>query len=92
MPNYLPDEYGIKTSLFADFGTIGKLDDRYLVDPATGLRNPNIVDDLALRAAAGISIHWRSPMGPIRFDLSKVLNREDYDKTETFRFSTSTQF
>ncbi|AYG96443.1 outer membrane protein assembly factor BamA [Brevundimonas naejangsanensis] len=92
LPNMLPEEYGIKTSLFADVGTIGKLDDRYLVDSATGLRNPNIVDDLALRAAAGISIHWRSPMGPIRFDLSKVMAKEDYDKTETFRFSTSTQF
>lgn len=92
VPNYLPDEYGIKTSLFADVGTLGMLDDRYLVNSATGVPNPNIVDNLALRAAAGVSIHWRSPMGPIRFDLSKVLSKEDYDKTETFRFSTSTQF
>jgi outer membrane protein insertion porin family len=92
VPNYLPDEYGIKTSLFADVGTLGMLDDRYLVNSVTGAPNPNIVDNLALRAAAGVSIHWRSPMGPIRFDLSKVLSQEDYDKTETFRFSTSTQF
>ena len=92
VPNYLPEEYGIKTSLFADVGTLGMLDDRYKVDTATGLPNANIVDNLALRAAAGVSIHWRSPMGPIRFDLSKVLSKEDYDKTETFRFSTSTQF
>ncbi len=92
VPNYLPDEYGIKTSLFADVGTLGLLDDRYTVNSVTGLPNPNIVDNLALRAAAGLSIHWRSPMGPIRFDLSKVLSKEDYDKTETFRFSTSTQF
>ena len=92
VPNYLPDEYGIKTSVFADVGTIGLVDDRYKIDRSTGLPNANIVDDLALRAAAGVSIHWRSPMGPIRFDLSKVLAKEDYDKTETFRFSTSTQF
>lgn len=92
VPNYLPEEYGIKTSLFADVGTLGLLDDRYLVDSATGQPNANIVDELALRAAAGISIHWRSPMGPIRFDISKVLAKEDYDKTESFRFSTSTQF
>ena len=91
LPNGLPEQYGIRTSLFADVGTIGKLDDRYLVN-ANGQPNPNIVDDLALRAAAGVSIHWRSPMGPIRFDLSKVISKEDYDKTETFRFSTSTQF
>jgi outer membrane protein insertion porin family len=92
VPNYLPDEYGIKTSLFADVGTLGMLDDRYQIDSVTGAPNANIVDNLALRAAAGVSIHWRSPMGPIRFDLSKVLSQEDYDKTETFRFSTSTQF
>jgi len=87
----LPEQYGIRTSLFADVGTIGQLDDRYLIG-SNGQPNPNIVDELALRAAAGVSIHWRSPMGPIRFDLSKVLSKEDYDKTETFRFSTSTQF
>ncbi len=91
LPNGLPEQYGIRTSLFADVGTLGELDDRYLVG-TDGLPNKNVVDDLALRAAAGVSIHWRSPMGPIRFDLSKVLSKEDYDKTETFRFSTSTQF
>ena len=91
VPNYLPEEYGIRTSLFTDVGTLGVLDDRYTVN-ALGVPDPNIVDDLELRASAGISVHWRSPMGPIRFDLSHILGKEDYDKTETFRFSTSTQF
>ncbi len=49
-------------------------------------------DDLSLRASAGLSVFWRSPMGPIRFDFSQILAKEDYDKTETFRFSTSTRF
>ena len=44
------------------------------------------------RATAGLSVFWKSPMGPIRFDFSQVLTKEDYDKTETFRFSTSTKF
>jgi len=91
LPNFLPEEYGIKTSLFTDFGTLGVLDNRYTLTSA-GVTDPNIVDDMSLRAAAGLSIHWKSPMGPIRFDLSKVLSSEEYDKTETFRFSTSTQF
>jgi len=91
VPNGLPEEYGIRTSLFTDVGTLGALDDRYTVD-ALGNPDPTIVDDLELRASAGLSIHWRSPMGPIRFDLSHILGKEDYDKTETFRFSTSTQF
>ncbi|MCW0045001.1 outer membrane protein assembly factor BamA [Brevundimonas sp. BT-123] len=91
LPNYLPEQYGIKTSLFADVGTLGVLDDRYKLT-STGTVNANIADELSLRASAGVSIHWKSPMGPIRFDISKVLSKEDYDKTESFRFSTSTQF
>ena len=49
-------------------------------------------DDLGLRASAGLSVFWTSPLGPIRLDFSQVLAKEVYDKTETFRFSTSTQF
>lgn len=95
VPNFLPEQYGIRTSLFTDVGTLGMLDDRYSVirsGPNAGLPDPNIVDELELRASAGVSIHWRSPMGPIRFDLSHILGQQEYDKTETFRFSTSTQF
>jgi len=57
-----------------------------------GTRNQCIRDDLSLRASAGVSVFWKSPMGPIKFDFSRVLAKEDYDKTETFRFSTSTRF
>ncbi|MBX3478599.1 MAG: outer membrane protein assembly factor BamA [Brevundimonas sp.] len=91
LPNGLPEEYGIRTSLFLDVGTLGVLDDRYRLT-AGGVIDTNIVDELAVRAATGLSVHWKSPMGPIRFDFSKILSREDYDRTETFRFSTSTQF
>jgi outer membrane protein insertion porin family len=57
-----------------------------------GTRNTCIRDDLSLRASAGLSIYWKSPMGPIKFDFSRVLAKEDYDKEETFRFSTATRF
>lgn len=91
VPTFLPEQYGIKAALFTDFGTLGLLDD---VDRQSvpGVIDPNIRDDLSLRASAGLSIFWKSPMGPIRFDFSQVLAKEDYDKTETFRFSTSTRF
>ncbi|MFL5298272.1 MAG: BamA/TamA family outer membrane protein, partial [Phenylobacterium sp.] len=96
IPTFLPEQYGIKAALFSDIGTAGLLDsvDKKTVDPATGLsiRDPLIRDDLGLRATAGLSIFWKSPMGPIRFDFSQILKKEDYDKTETFRFSTATRF
>ena len=91
IPTFLPEQYGIKAALFSDFGTVGLLDDKDKLDIA-GKVNPNVHDDLSLRASAGLSIFWKSPMGPIRFDFSQILSKEDYDRPETFRFSTSTKF
>ena len=96
VPTFLPEQYGIKAALFTDIGTAGLLDsfDKKSIDTTTGLsiRDPNIKDDLALRASAGVSISWKSPMGPLKFDLSQILAKAPYDKTETFRFSTATRF
>jgi len=39
-----------------------------------------------------VSIFWDSPFGPIRFDFSQILAKEEYDRTETFRFATNTRF
>ncbi len=91
VPTPIPAQYGIKTALFSDFGTVGLLDDKVKRNP-DGTIDPNIKDDLAFRASAGISVFWKSPMGPLRFDFSKVLKKAPYDRTETFRFSTSTRF
>jgi outer membrane protein insertion porin family len=91
IPNGLPEQYGLKTALFVDIGTLGGLDNRVKIDSAA---NPltNIVDDLSVRATAGVTIRWKSPMGPVQFDISQIIKREDYDRVETFRFSQSTQF
>ncbi len=92
LPNGLPEQYGLKTALFLDLGTLGNVDNRLKYDTTTGVKLTNIVDDLSLRASAGLTIRWKSPMGPVQFDLSQVLSKQSYDKVETFRFSQSTQF
>ena len=91
VPTFIPQQYGIRASIFTDVGTLGKLDDSVKLD-SNGNTIPGIYDDLSLRASAGLSIFWRSPMGPIRFDFSQILRREDYDRVETFRFSQTTKF
>jgi outer membrane protein insertion porin family len=91
IPTGLPEQYGIKAGLFSDFGTLGLLDKKDKLN-AAGVRDPLIFDDLAFRASAGLAVFWKSPMGPIEFDFSRVLKKEPYDKTETFKFSTSTRF
>jgi outer membrane protein insertion porin family len=92
IPTKLPEQYGIKAALFTDFGTLGILDRANKIDPNTNLPLTAVRDDLNLRASAGISIFWRSPLGPLRFDFSQIIKKDSYDKTELFRFSTYTRF
>ena len=92
IPNSLPDQYGLKTALFIDAGTLGGLDPRLKINTATGAPLTNIVDNMSLRASTGVSVKWKSPMGPVQFDLSQVILRERYDKVESFQFKQITQF
>ena len=93
VPTPLPESYGISAALFVDVGTLGGLDS---IDKPRGNIGNGIFqvtrDGLALRASAGLSVNWTSPFGPVRFDFSNPFLKQDYDKAETFRFSTATNF
>jgi outer membrane protein insertion porin family len=47
---------------------------------------------MSLRSSVGISIFWNTPIGPLRFNLAKALQKEDYDKEQVFDLQISTQF
>lgn len=81
-PLGLPKELGIKGHAFTDFGALWELD-----ETGTGILEGN-----SLRAAAGVGVSWRSPFGPIRVDFSAPYLKEDFDKTESFRFDFGTRF
>lgn len=91
-PNFLPEEFGIDTSLFVDAGTLGIVDDETKAACAASFIPCRIEDDLSLRASAGLSVLWDSPFGPVRLDFAHAFAKEDYDKTEAFRFSAGTRF
>ncbi len=95
-PTGLPKEYGIGAALFAEFGTVGLLDEddkrTVVIDDGTETTTSLIKDDASLRAAAGLSVFWDSPFGPVQFDFSHPLAKEDYDQSKSFRFSTRTRF
>ena len=103
IPLPLPDEYGIRASLFSDFGAVGLVDDSTKVlnsDPSLYVDTDGdgiadlapVQDDFAFRVTAGVSISWDSPFGPVRFDFAEILRKEEYDRTEGFRFSAGTSF
>jgi len=84
-PLGLPKELGINGILFSDNGTLKKVD-------AINRKSTDVEDSGSLRSTYGLSIAWTSPMGPIRFDFSRIAKKEQYDRTQAFRFSFGTQF
>jgi len=92
IPNGLPAQYGIKTALIADIGTLGLLDRSQKFNPLTNAPLPTVRDDLGLRASVGVSVFWKSPLGPLRFDIAEPVVKEPYDIVQIFRFSTNTRF
>ncbi|MFN3835733.1 MAG: outer membrane protein assembly factor BamA [Glycocaulis sp.] len=91
-PLGLPEQYGIRGSVFTEFGTMGILPSTDQIADVGGTTSPFTIDELAPRVSAGVSIFWDSPFGPVRFDFAEALVYQDYDRREFFRFSTSTGF
>ena len=84
-PIGLPEEYGISGGLFADVGSLWGLDD---VAGTTG----TIDDSMQVRSSVGASIFWTTPIGPLRFNFSRALSKEDFDRTQNFDLTIQTQF
>jgi outer membrane protein insertion porin family len=80
-PVGLPEEYGITGGVFADVGSIWGLDSAGGVD-----------DDMHLRSSVGFSVFWDTPIGPLRFNFSKALEKQSYDRERTFDLTISTRF
>ena len=84
-PLGLPEEYGISGGVFLDVGSLWGLDN------TAGAAGP--VDDSAiLRAAAGFSLFWTTPIGPLTFNFSRALRSESYDREQDFDFTITTRF
>jgi len=82
-PLPLPEEYGISGGLFYDVGSLWGLDQS----------NGDVVsEDASARHTIGMSLFWNTPIGPLRFNFSEALKKEEFDKTQSFELTISTQF
>ena len=95
-PSLLPESYGIALSLFTDFGTMGRLDTlsgpRVCTGPQYSGIGTCVKDNLAFRGAAGISVQWKSPFGPVQIDLGLPYAKTHYDRAQIIHFSTATGY
>lgn len=81
-PLGLPNEFGILGNLFTDAGAVTRPEDK-----GFGVDNSS-----SPRVAAGFGVAWDSPFGPIRLDFARAFVKQDFDKTESFRFDVGTKF
>jgi outer membrane protein insertion porin family len=88
-PMGLPRELGMRGTLFSDFGALYSFD-----RPPTGRPGATAVvdDSSSIRVSVGAGINWRSPFGPVRIAAAKAIVKEEFDKTELFRFSFGSRF
>ena len=88
--SFLPKDFGLRAAVFADAGSLWDYQGPTFYS-ATG-ETLTVGDSNAVRSSAGIGLIWDSPLGPLRFDLAFPLTKQDYDKTQVFRFSGGTTF
>ncbi|MEK9644764.1 MAG: outer membrane protein assembly factor BamA, partial [Alphaproteobacteria bacterium] len=81
-PLGLPNEFGVKGRLFIDAGSLG----------SSGSSVEGSTDTGSVRVAVGGGFAWNSPFGPVTVDLSRAVVKEDFDRTEHFRFSFGKSF
>ena len=80
----LPENYGLSAALWADAAWIDGIP-----GTGTGTLDP-LSQDSPWRASVGASLIWDSPFGPLRGDVSHVLNKSTADRTQIFQITIQT--
>lgn len=96
---FMNDKYAdqVRTTAFLDFGSVW--DTEYDTSQALRqcVRGCDEIGDYSspfsrVRAAAGVSIQWWSPIGPVVFSLAKPVKKYPGDDTEFFSFNLGQTF
>ena len=85
-PLGLPEEYGISGGVFLDVGS------SWGVSCPAGVDCSGVEDGLAWRATAGVSVFWDTPVGPLRFNFSRPVRKERFDRTQSFDLTIQSRF
>ena len=81
-PLGLPAEFPVRGNMFTDIGGLTIIDEE----------DPSIVDEGSPRVGVGVGVSYISPFGPIGFELTKAVVKEDFDEEELFRINFGTTF
>ena len=90
-PSGLPEEYGIEFGTFMDVGSVWGLDSGTLnyVDSQSAMIKQEI---FSIQSVVGASLFWTTPIGPLRFNWSRPLNKSSDNIYENFDLTIATSF
>jgi len=92
-PLGLPEELGLRGGVFLDVGNLWDLNDANTNPAACPVGGCTIVGESgAWRSVIGISFLWTTGLGPLRFNFSKAINKEAYDKEQSFDLTLQAKF
>lgn len=91
-PLGLPEEIGLRGGVFYDVGNLWGLQDVNTVGAmCEGLPGP-CGEDGSWRQVIGLSLLWTTGFGPLRFNFTKALKKETFDKEQTFDLTIQARF
>lgn len=85
-PLGLPEELGMRGGFFYDIGNLWDLSN---VDTSGGTI---VGEGGSFRHVIGISLLWTTGFGPLRFNFSKALQKETFDKEQSFDLTIQARF
>ena len=80
------EDLGVSGGLFLDMGSVWGLED------VVGAGGAIVDDSFRLRSSVGLSLFWETPFGPLTFNFSEAIKKEDYDQTRSFDVSLTARF
>ncbi|KIC26621.1 MULTISPECIES: outer membrane protein assembly factor BamA [unclassified Leisingera] len=86
-PLGLPEELGMRGGIFYDVGGLWGLQN---VD--TIQSNSIVGHEKSFRHVVGVSLLWTTGFGPLRFNFSKALKKEDFDEEQSFDLTLQARF
>ncbi|CUH88451.1 Outer membrane protein Omp85 [Phaeobacter sp. CECT 5382] len=86
-PLGLPEELGLRGGLFYDVGNLWDLSNVNTVGS-----NSLVGESGSFRHVIGFSLLWTTGFGPLRFNFSKALKKEDFDEEQSFDLTLQARF
>ncbi|WP_027258786.1 outer membrane protein assembly factor BamA [Leisingera aquimarina] len=88
-PLGLPEELGMRGALFYDVGSLWGTQN---VDTSGTSGNGVVGSSRSFRHVVGVSLLWTTGIGPLRFNFSKALQKEDFDQEQSFDLTLQARF